>query len=555
MAELAYAYAGITKSEKHADGTITVYGKATDDSLDVDKQICDDGWLKKAMPDWFTSGGNIREQHSSIAAGVATDYEAKSDGHYITAHIVDPTSVKKIEAGVLKGFSIGIRGPRVIRDEKAAGGRIVDGQIVEISVVDRPANSNAKMTIAKTVAGELASVEQVLEETVVVPSPADVANKFNENHDEGGRFTSSDGGSNSLSASKKDNDLQSDLQTHLDTLTVLAAFNDPKVKSDASQVANLVQSAKEKLANTPLNHDGVANIVSAAGDIASARTLANNSNAMTLNTMGRVGLQQSYENLMSLANTAMGTLGTKSNDADIVKSESEAIVTDATETIEAEAIETPDEEAIAEPAVESNEIVEAAKSLIATLNKFDQGYYDTAMGAIADLIVVEAGEMKAGSDERESIKELLRAAKHLACWYEGEAEEGEVPGVGGMIDLDDLMADKSADAEPEKVDEILTKADDAEEPTTAELNLLKSALAVEKEKAVQLEAELEIAKNAVVSGGPKRAAIALKSDTSTLLVEATKYLAKAEQTSDKYLAEGYREIAADLQKQAKKGTK
>lgn len=168
--DLAYSYAAILKSEKQEDGTLKVYGKATDDSIDIDQQICDSDWLKKAMPDWFTTGGNIREQHSSIAAGVATDYEEKADGHYITALVVDPVSVKKVETGVLKGFSIGIRGPRVVRDTKAAGGRIVDGQIIEVSIVDRPANPNAKLMLAKAAdGGELMAVDQIN-----IPTPGDV---------------------------------------------------------------------------------------------------------------------------------------------------------------------------------------------------------------------------------------------------------------------------------------------------------------------------------------------------------------------------------------------
>ena len=84
------AYAPLIKADKHADGTMTVYGKATDDSIDSDSQICDATWLDTAMPQWFKSGGNIREQHSNIAAGVAKEYEVKNDGHYITALVVDP---------------------------------------------------------------------------------------------------------------------------------------------------------------------------------------------------------------------------------------------------------------------------------------------------------------------------------------------------------------------------------------------------------------------------------------------------------------------------------
>lgn len=161
-------FARIVKYDKNDDGTLTVYGKATDDSVDIDQQICDAGWLDRAMPDWFKTGGNIREQHSSIAAGVATEYEAKADGHYISALVVDPVSVKKVENRVLKGFSIGVRAPRVVRDSKAANGRIIDGQIVEISLVDRPANPNAKLLLAKSVEGEksLVKVEEMNMKTI-----------------------------------------------------------------------------------------------------------------------------------------------------------------------------------------------------------------------------------------------------------------------------------------------------------------------------------------------------------------------------------------------------
>ena len=164
MSNLTTAFFGIEKADRNADGTMTVYGKATDDSIDIDQQICDGDWLDRAMPHWYKSGGNIREQHSNIAAGVATDYEAKSDGHYISALVVDPVSVKKVEAGVLKGFSIGIKNPRVTRDKSAANGRIVDGQIVEISLVDRPANPNCQLVLAKSASDDtVVQVEDLIE--------------------------------------------------------------------------------------------------------------------------------------------------------------------------------------------------------------------------------------------------------------------------------------------------------------------------------------------------------------------------------------------------------
>lgn len=165
-------YASIVKYDKNEDGTLMVFGKATDDTLDLDSQICDPKWLDDAMPQWFKSGGNIREMHGPSAAGVAKEYEAKSDGHYIGVHVVDPIAVKKVEARVYTGFSIGIKSPRVVRDAKAANGRIIDGQIIEVSLVDRPANPSAKLILAKSVEGEtsLVQVEELHEYSAPLPS-------------------------------------------------------------------------------------------------------------------------------------------------------------------------------------------------------------------------------------------------------------------------------------------------------------------------------------------------------------------------------------------------
>lgn len=173
--DYATSYAAIVKYDKNDDGTLMVYGKATDDTLDLDSQICDPKWLDTAMPQWFKSGGNIREMHGPSAAGIAKEYEAKSDGHYIGVHVVDPLAAKKVETGVYQGFSIGIKSPRVVRDVKAANGRIVDGSIIEVSLVDRPANPSAKLILAKSVEGEssLVQVEELHE--YKAPLPTEIA--------------------------------------------------------------------------------------------------------------------------------------------------------------------------------------------------------------------------------------------------------------------------------------------------------------------------------------------------------------------------------------------
>jgi len=232
--DFANSYAAIVKQEKQTDGSLLVYGKATDDSLDIDQQICDDTWLSSAMPEWFKSGGNIREQHSSIAAGVAKEYEAKSDGHYISVLVVDPVSVKKVESGVLKGFSIGIKAPRVVRDQKAANGRIIDGQIVEVSLVDRPANPNAKLMLAKSVEGEtsLVKVEEYTEKdksmlAEVIKEIAADSTKFDQaSYDAARKGIAQLIISEASDIADKDSDERDDIDTLLSALKHLFNFRD-----------------------------------------------------------------------------------------------------------------------------------------------------------------------------------------------------------------------------------------------------------------------------------------------------------------------------------------
>ena len=243
--DYANSYAAIIKQEKQDDGSLLVYGKATDDSLDIDQQICDDTWLSSAMPEWFKTGGNIREQHSSIAAGVAKEYESKADGHYISVLVVDPISVKKVESGVLKGFSIGIKSPRVVRDQKAANGRIIDGQIVEVSLVDRPANPNAKLMLAKSVEGEanLVQVEELVETTIETKDKSMLAEVIKELHADSAKFdqASYDAARKGLAQlimseaseiAETDSDERDDIDTLLSALKHLFNFRDGELEED-----------------------------------------------------------------------------------------------------------------------------------------------------------------------------------------------------------------------------------------------------------------------------------------------------------------------------------
>jgi hypothetical protein len=464
MADLTTAFFAIVKSDKNADGTLMVYGKATDDSIDIDQQICDDTWLDSAMPDWFKSGGNIREQHSSIAAGVAKEYEKKPDGHYIRALVVDPASVKKVDLGVLKGFSIGIKNPRITRDEKAANGRIIDGQIVEVSLVDRPANPNCQLVLAKSINGEngVWKVEELIEkEDAVETTPTETPELVEE------------------------------------------------VLPEATPISEIVEEEK----------------------------------------LEELGIEKTAK----------------------------------------------------------------AKSILASLVKFDKAQYEAAREALANLIQVEAGEMKEGSNEIMSISHLLEAVAHLAMWYEGEEAEGEVvEEISEAADkaandkpvrkegesdedydkrckmYDEKMKNKEVDPVPTEetqadltgttniaagetagvpfeatvtdsqarinaaktvsVDETEVNAlveqvvKSATESLKAEIESLVAAKEAALEKSVSLEAELATAKTLAVAGGPKRTGTSL-AQPNDLLVKAATYKAKANATTDPLLAKGYKTLA------------
>lgn len=137
----------ISKVEPQDDGSIMVYGVASSDAKDSDGEITSPEAFKAALPDFFKSGPALREMHQLIAAGKVTEASVDEAGKAnITAHVVDEGSVKKVKAGVLRGFSW--RGPVLKR--RAGAPHILDAiKISEISLVDRPANPEAVVELWK----------------------------------------------------------------------------------------------------------------------------------------------------------------------------------------------------------------------------------------------------------------------------------------------------------------------------------------------------------------------------------------------------------------------
>jgi len=157
--DLHYVYLPFTdvrkSTAKTADGvevpTRIVSGIMTDETVDLDGEIVDYESAKKAATEWFRDWANIREQHSSnaIGTGIAMVTDDAKKEIRTTIEVVDPLSIVKIDKGVLKGQSVGLKGARKIADATAPKGRLVGFTQVEDSLVDRPANPTAKFAVVK----------------------------------------------------------------------------------------------------------------------------------------------------------------------------------------------------------------------------------------------------------------------------------------------------------------------------------------------------------------------------------------------------------------------
>lgn len=155
VGEILYSSFPIDKMETDGNGDLVVYGKASDGGLDSDQQIVDPGWMKTAAQEWHVTGGNVRESHNpqrpiGKSLEVTTD---NSGATWLRAVVVDPLAQKLASKGVLTAYSVGIARPTIVRDGTAPGGRITAGELVEVSLVDRPANKRCGIQLVKSVDG------------------------------------------------------------------------------------------------------------------------------------------------------------------------------------------------------------------------------------------------------------------------------------------------------------------------------------------------------------------------------------------------------------------
>jgi hypothetical protein len=544
--DFANSYAAIVKQEKQEDGSLLVYGKATDDSLDIDQQICDDTWLSSAMPEWFKSGGNIREQHSSIAAGVAKEYEAKSDGHYITALVVDPVSVKKVETGVLKGFSIGIKAPRVVRDQKAANGRIIDGQIVEVSLVDRPANPNAKLMLAKSVEGET-SLVKVEEYTEIVKR--EVSDKERQQLADQGMALP---------------DGSYPIKTVADLKNAIQSFG--RAKDPAKVKAHIITRARALGAIDQLPEGWNVKKSSLIDTILEMHDKATNGGLVKFDQASYDAARKALAQLIISEATEMAdTDSDERDDIDTLLSalkhlfnfkdgeieEGEALATDAS-MLELSADATSkdcdcdgcaacqadggcDDKICKGCTKMSAKSADISKCLECGCHQVDNNHGKTQ--------VVVTGATPTNEVANVSTATIITPEQGAGSLKSAEGEEVPAEKADEEVKTEEVEATETEILDEKSVTAIIEKAvKSATDSVKAEIAELQNATKAAEEKAMALESELVIAKSAAVAGGPKRTGRVAVTDTNELLIKAAEYRLKAAATSDPILAKGYKAL-------------
>ena len=137
---------GIQKSE---DGSVLVLGKFTSDNRDEVGDIITRTATERAIPR-YRQWGNIRYMHQPRPVGRVTRI-GSADGlewNEVEIKVIDPQAAFEVEQGLLQALSVGILVNFEDVEMLADGGWVInDYQLAEISLVDHPANYDARLLL------------------------------------------------------------------------------------------------------------------------------------------------------------------------------------------------------------------------------------------------------------------------------------------------------------------------------------------------------------------------------------------------------------------------
>ena len=499
--DITYAYFGNLTAKRGEDGYIRVKGLATDATLDLDEQICDPEWLKTAMPEWFAIG-NIREMHQSKAIGKAMEMEQSGTGFVVEAKIVDSEAARLVSEGIYTGFSVGIKNARVEKSADAPGGVIRSGKIVEVSLVDRPANPSCVIELAKSVKGELVkgaamadiekdAINTEAEMTEPKGAPEEVYDYSHACASCDGTGYKSNVPGNLMetpcevcggTGKQPEGQLEDMLQN---SPTIPETMENREMKAADADETEVTEPEVEKKDYTQAERE-------LAGDKGEAlpdgsypiKTVGDLKNAIQA-----IGRAKDRAKTIAHIKTRAQALGR------------EDLIPDSFKAVE-----------------------------------HDEATLESVRAGIVALIKAELDEMLSGEeDEICDVRELLCALELFLCWWDGEADEGETAepfmkeetemsgddtmayiGLGVSADL--IKSASADDATPETKDELrneIVKALGLEETITT-----KAALAEAKEEINLLKAALDEVREMAVPGGPAIRATREQTQKSSQVIAA-----------------------------------
>jgi len=536
--DVTYVGFGDLTFKSTEDGSMFVYGKATGPDLDLDQQICDESWLKTAMPQWLATGANVREMHSSIAAGVGIELNAEGDDWYLKSEVVDANTMKKVEKGVLKGYSIGIKGARIVKSDDAPNGRIVGGQIVEVSLVDRPANPTATVEIAKAVNGEL-EITKTLEMQALIPNK-DMAH---------------DAGEMTQDVVYNDSHVIRDGEDPYPAARPCAGCNGTGRTEQTDAVCEVCGGEGYSTADVITPGNDFPNIVEDGDD----KAVEADTEKKDYSDKQRKNMSEAGQALPD-GSYPIRTVGDLKNAIQAFGRAKDKAATKSHIIERAKALG------------KENLIPDNWKSVDADTEKMEHDADDlmAVRQSIINLIKEELDEMARGEENEVcDIYQLVQALELFICWWEKEADEEETAepfatttetgddymayiGLGVSADL--LKSASADDATPESKEELrneIVKALGLEETITT-----KAELAEAKEELTLLKAALDEVREMAAPGGPvlraTQAQASKSADAERLQSEAGRYRKLAHEVVDPSMKAGYLNKAAEMEADAKR---
>lgn len=154
-------FGALSKVEEQEDGTLMVHGIASSGARDSAGEIITPDAMRAALPGYMAYPA-IREMHKSDAAGSAAEISVDdaTGVTHICAHVVDPIAITKVKSKTYRGFSVG---GKVLKRDPDDRSIITSIDLIEVSLVDRPCNPEASITMFK------ADVAETEEEAMSVP--------------------------------------------------------------------------------------------------------------------------------------------------------------------------------------------------------------------------------------------------------------------------------------------------------------------------------------------------------------------------------------------------